>query len=302
MLARAGDLLPKSWSCKKTLVALEVQAARQTRSLSSQPHHPQPGPPVPALPSAGRVITNSAGADWPLVSRQDDGHQQTNIYNRKHSPSAASSGAAYSLVIRRHLGHNLAGGPRIGKGTKSHHTRHLARHRHPTRLRRNVALLPAHVVRRRPAAAARRARGARAHALAGGRIPRRAGRHGREAGGAGVSHRILRASSAGALWGLGVGAAVVAGRMYGREPVEWQDRSWRLLENRGQLEMDDWTYLGMGSGVAAAWATGSLKGLGGRGVLGAVGAGGVVGGLAWAGWRFGVNGGRFKEKPKEGDL
>ncbi|KID98527.1 hypothetical protein MAJ_05455, partial [Metarhizium majus ARSEF 297] len=84
--------------------------------------------------------------------------------------------------------------------------------------------------------------------------------------------------------------------------VEWQDRSWRLLENRGQLEMDDWTYLGMGAGVAAAWAAGSLKGLGGRGVMGAVGAGGVVGGLAWAGWRFGVNGGRFKEKPKEGDL
>lgn len=117
-----------------------------------------------------------------------------------------------------------------------------------------------------------------------------------------VSHRILGASSAGALWGLGVGAAALAGRMYGRELVEWQDRSWRLLENRGQLEMDDWTYLGMGAGVAAAWAAGSLKGLGGRGVMGAVGAGGVVGGLAWAGWRFGVNGGRFKEKPKEGDL
>ncbi|KJK82763.1 hypothetical protein H634G_01900 [Metarhizium anisopliae BRIP 53293] len=73
-------------------------------------------------------------------------------------------------------------------------------------------------------------------------------------------------------------------------------------KRKGQLEMDDWTYLGMGAGVAAAWAAGSLKGLGGRGVMGAVGAGGVVGGLAWAGWRFGVNGGRFKEKPKEGDL
>lgn len=90
--------------------------------------------------------------------------------------------------------------------------------------------------------------------------------------------------------------------MYGRELIEWQDRSWRLLENRGQVEMDDWTYIGMGAGVVAALGTGSLKGLGVRGVLGAMGAGSVVGGLGWVGWRVGINGGKFEEKPKEGDL
>ncbi|OAQ64799.1 ATP release protein [Pochonia chlamydosporia 170] len=117
-----------------------------------------------------------------------------------------------------------------------------------------------------------------------------------------ISKRILMSSSTGAIWGLGINAVGLAGRMYGRELIEWQDRSWRLLENRGQVEMDDWTYIGMAGGVVAALATGSLKGLGARGVLGSMGAGSVVGGLGWAGWRFGVNGGKFGEKEKEGDL
>jgi hypothetical protein len=117
-----------------------------------------------------------------------------------------------------------------------------------------------------------------------------------------ISRRILMSSYTGAIWGLGLNVVGLAGRMYGRELVEWQDRSWRLLENRGQVEMDDWTYIGMAGGVAAAWGTGSLKGLGPRGVVGAMGAGSVVGGLGWIGWRFGVNGGKFGQKEHEGDM
>ncbi|KHO00291.1 uncharacterized protein MAM_02214 [Metarhizium album ARSEF 1941] len=116
------------------------------------------------------------------------------------------------------------------------------------------------------------------------------------------SRRLVRASSAGALCGLGLGVVAAAGRMYGRDLVEWQDRSWRLMENRGQLEVDDWTYLGMAAGVGTAWGAGTLRGMGPRGVVGAAGAGSVAGFLAWAAWRLGLNGGKYKEKPKEGDL
>lgn len=43
------------------------------------------------------------------------------------------------------------------------------------------------------------------------------------------------------------------GRMRGREEVEWQDRSWRLLENKGEKDTD-WETLG-------ATGTGALAGM-----------------------------------------
>ncbi|KAK2603461.1 hypothetical protein QQS21_004321 [Conoideocrella luteorostrata] len=119
-----------------------------------------------------------------------------------------------------------------------------------------------------------------------------------------MSQRILLSSSTGSLVGLGLITLALGGRMYGRERIEWQDRSWRLLENRGQVEMDDWTYLGMGAGAVAAAVTGQVKVLGWRAVMGGLGVGGVVGMLACVGWRAGLNGGKFPEKRKgtEGDL
>ncbi|CAH0029296.1 unnamed protein product [Clonostachys rhizophaga] len=66
--------------------------------------------------------------------------------------------------------------------------------------------------------------------------------------------------------------------MYGREEIEWRDRSWRLLENEGQLETDDWTYAGMVAGPAVLAAT----------------KGGALGGmLGYMTWRYGINGGKF---------
>jgi len=35
----------------------------------------------------------------------------------------------------------------------------------------------------------------------------------------------------------GLMAFAVPGRMFGREEIEWKDRSWRLMENKGQLEV-----------------------------------------------------------------
>ncbi|KAK7757215.1 hypothetical protein SLS62_000764 [Diatrype stigma] len=64
---------------------------------------------------------------------------------------------------------------------------------------------------------------------------------------------FLRTTGINVLWTMGLTSAGLAARMYGREDIEWRDRAWRLLENRGQLETDDWTYPGMAAGLAA-WA------------------------------------------------
>jgi len=75
-------------------------------------------------------------------------------------------------------------------------------------------------------------------------------------------------------------------RMRGREEIEWQDRAWRLLENKGQVECDDWTYPGMALGLAVAASKG--KSLGWRGLAGGAGLGGLVGMVGYMGWRYGV--------------
>ncbi|QUC22399.1 uncharacterized protein UV8b_06640 [Ustilaginoidea virens] len=114
---------------------------------------------------------------------------------------------------------------------------------------------------------------------------------------------VLRSSSTGSLVGVGLMGLALGGRMYGRSRIEWQDRSWRLLENRGQVEVDDWTYVGMAAGAAAAAAaTGHVRALGLRAVVGGAGAGSVVGMIGCLAWRQGLNGGRFPEKGREGDL
>jgi hypothetical protein len=101
----------------------------------------------------------------------------------------------------------------------------------------------------------------------------------------------------------GVGSAVAVGlltvglplRMRDQEEIQWKDRSWRLLENKGQLETDDWTYPGMALGLAAAVAARG-RGIGWSGAVGRVGVGSVLGAAGYMGWRYGVNGGK-----REGD-
>jgi hypothetical protein len=46
----------------------------------------------------------------------------------------------------------------------------------------------------------------------------------------------------GAVIGTAAMAVMLPYYMYGREVVEWQDRSWRLLANEGQVEV--WGYEG----------------------------------------------------------
>lgn len=113
--------------------------------------------------------------------------------------------------------------------------------------------------------------------------------------------RLLNSASSSILITLGITGVGLVGRMWGRETIEWQDRSWRLLENRGQVETDDWTYAGMGAGTAAALVSMLNKGsnrpamatMGWKGVLGAAGLGSVGGVAGYMVWRYGIHGGKF---------
>ncbi|KAF3390811.1 hypothetical protein DPV78_011249 [Talaromyces pinophilus] len=67
---------------------------------------------------------------------------------------------------------------------------------------------------------------------------------------AGVMRTIFYPTMArSSLIGAGVTMLLLTGRMWGAEEVEWQDRSWRLLENEGQVRHD--LYADVGAGVGA---------------------------------------------------
>ncbi|KAL8383108.1 hypothetical protein RB595_006730 [Gaeumannomyces hyphopodioides] len=115
--------------------------------------------------------------------------------------------------------------------------------------------------------------------------------------------RLLRASGTGVAWATALAGLYLGARMARWEPIESQDRAWRLMENQGQLETDDWTVAGTVAGVAAATALASSGGGGGglgagmrllgwRGLLGAAGSGSVVGMVGYLGWRYGVKKGQ----------
>ncbi|KAK2759606.1 hypothetical protein CKAH01_05393 [Colletotrichum kahawae] len=110
--------------------------------------------------------------------------------------------------------------------------------------------------------------------------------------------RLLRKTGTASAVGLGLMGLALAGRMQGREDIEWRDRAWRLLENPGQLETDDWTYVGAAAGVAAlgAWRLAGAKGVGGlRAAAGAAGLGSVAGTVGYMVWRYGMHAGKFPE-------
>lgn len=109
--------------------------------------------------------------------------------------------------------------------------------------------------------------------------------------------------------GVGLMTIAVPARMRGREEIEWQDRAYRLLENKGQLETDDWTYsaIAVAAIPATLWAGKyAVKGsglVGPRplrvgsflGTVGAVGLGSVVGMVGYMAYRYGAKGGKREE-------
>lgn len=109
---------------------------------------------------------------------------------------------------------------------------------------------------------------------------------------ASLLHTLLRSTGTGAVWGVGFLAAALPIRMWGREDIEWRDRAWRLLENKGQVEVDDWGLVGTvvgGLGVLAR------RGVGWRMAVGGLGMGNTAGVLGYMIWRHGINGGKWEE-------
>jgi len=104
---------------------------------------------------------------------------------------------------------------------------------------------------------------------------------------------VLRSTGLGALFGFTFLCIGLPMQMRGKEEIEWRDRSWRLLENQGQMECDDWTYPAMAAGGLAAATRKHV--LGWKGVVGGVGAGSVIGMVGYMGWRYGVQGGKREE-------
>lgn len=108
------------------------------------------------------------------------------------------------------------------------------------------------------------------------------------------SQLLLRQTGVSTIWTLGIVSVGLVARMWGREDIEWRDRAWRLMENKGQVECDDFTYGGMLAGLGAA-ASKSVRRTGWVGILGSVGLGSTVGMVGYMGWRYGVNGGKFAD-------
>lgn len=103
----------------------------------------------------------------------------------------------------------------------------------------------------------------------------------------------LRSTGVGALTGTALMIPGVYMRMYGREEIEWKDRSWRLLESESQKAVDDCS--GIGTVVGALFGarqilshestrTKAFKVAGGAGV------GSIAGVVVYLGWWYGLKG------------
>lgn len=105
--------------------------------------------------------------------------------------------------------------------------------------------------------------------------------------------QFLRTAGTGTAIGTALLALALVNRMHGRQEIEWKDRSWRLVNHQGQVECDDFTYMGAIAGLGAAVPTGAWKGTGWRGPVGAAGFGSVIGTVGYMAWRHGIKGGQF---------
>lgn len=83
-------------------------------------------------------------------------------------------------------------------------------------------------------------------------------------------------------------------QMWGREEIEWQDRSWRLLENKGQMEVDDWSLIGTVLGTAMSLRAQHSSRSAWR-VAGGAGIGSMIGVGGYMIWRHGIHRGQWAD-------
>jgi hypothetical protein len=92
--------------------------------------------------------------------------------------------------------------------------------------------------------------------------------------------RTLQSSGRAFALGTTVGVLATWGRMRGREEIEWQDRAWRILENKGEVQTDWATMGGISAGAVAgvvAARRGAIPASVGSAMLEGAGAGSAVG-------------------------
>ena len=110
---------------------------------------------------------------------------------------------------------------------------------------------------------------------------------------------ILAPTGYGALIGAGLMVPLLPYYMKDKTDIEWKDRSWRLLENEGQKEVDDWTSVGLVGGTIAALRSEAFRqGRSGRWikVVGGAATGELLGIMGYMAWRYGVHGGKWPQK------
>ncbi|TKA70557.1 hypothetical protein B0A55_06236 [Friedmanniomyces simplex] len=114
-----------------------------------------------------------------------------------------------------------------------------------------------------------------------------------------ITASALRTTGAGALIGTVLMVPALVARMWGREDIEWRDRSWRLLVNEGQIEVDDFGLVGAVGGLVAATTTrrmmpaiGATRTAAVLTVAGSAGLGTMAGVVGYMMWRYGVHGGK----------
>ncbi|KAL8676587.1 MAG: hypothetical protein Q9186_006903 [Xanthomendoza sp. 1 TL-2023] len=67
--------------------------------------------------------------------------------------------------------------------------------------------------------------------------------------------RLVSSAAIGSLVGTSFLAFGMTMKMWGREEIEWQDRSWRILANKGQNREDDWSLGGIALGAVGLGIT-----------------------------------------------
>jgi hypothetical protein len=91
-----------------------------------------------------------------------------------------------------------------------------------------------------------------------------------------LAARTLQSSGRAGALGAAVGVFATWGRMRGREEIEWQDRAWRILGNRGENQTD-WVTMGGVSAGAVASAVAARRGVIPSSVGSAMGGGAAAG-------------------------
>ncbi|KAK9351483.1 hypothetical protein V1523DRAFT_416678 [Lipomyces doorenjongii] len=103
---------------------------------------------------------------------------------------------------------------------------------------------------------------------------------------------LQRSTGIGSVVGLGAMVVILPLRMWGKTEIEWKDRSWRLLENKGQMAVDDWSLSGaVLMPLYMFMRKHNGERLGWKMAMGRAGIGSTAGIIGYLGWTYLINGG-----------